>query len=178
MTVKELSETAGVSDPARALAQDDSTPSSYLDSLEKQELYQDAVKFQAYKMPADAGIKWGSAVIKELRSPESKQQKDEPLDAVDTWVKAPGDQPRFAAKTAADNAKKNDASKLLALAVFMSGGSLAPPNAPETPPPKYSAQKLISASVSVAVISYEPAKAKERYQKALKIGKEMDRPGV
>jgi hypothetical protein len=178
MTVKELSEIAGVSDPARELAQDDSTPAGYLDSLEKKELYQDAVKFQAYKMPTDAGIKWASACAKELRSPESKQEKDEPLEATDQWVKAPGDQTRFAAKKAADNAKKNDASKLAALAVFMSGGSLAPPSAPETPPPKYSAQKLISASVSVAVLSYDPAKAKERYKKALALGKTLDQPGA
>jgi hypothetical protein len=178
MTVKELSETAGVSDPARALAQDDSTPASYLDSLEKQELYEDAVKFQTYKMPTDAGVNWASASIKELRSPESKQEKDEPLEAVDLWVKAPSDQTRFAAKTAADKAKKMDASKLLALAVFMSGGSLAPPNAPHTPPPPYSAQKLISPSISMAVLSYEPAKAKERYQKALKLAKAMDGPGA
>ncbi|HUB80520.1 MAG TPA: hypothetical protein VMB03_17065 [Bryobacteraceae bacterium] len=176
MTVKELSETAGVSDPAKALAQEDSTPGSYLENLQKQELHQDAIKFQAYKMPTDAGIKWASASIKELRSPESKQQKDETLDAVDAWVKAPGDETRFAAKKAADNAKKSDASKLAALAVFMSGGSLAPPNAPHTPPPQYSAQKLISGSLVAAVLSYEPAKAKERYQKALALAKTFDTP--
>lgn len=178
MTVKELTEIAGVSGPAQALVKEDSTPAAYLDSLEKQELYPDAIKFLAYKMPADAGIKWASASIKELRSPESKQQKDEPLEAVDNWVKAPGDEARFAAKAASDKAAKNDASKLAALAVFMSGGSLAPAGAPETPPPKYTAQKLSSASVSVAVLSYEPAKATERYKKALALGKALDQPAA
>jgi hypothetical protein len=171
MTVKETCEAAQLSEGARALAKDDSTPPSYLESLEKQELYQDAIKFQAYNLPVDAAIKWASACIRELRSPESKKEKDEPLDAADQWVKAPSDTTRFAAKKAADKAEKSDASKLVAFAVFMSGGSLAPPGAPETPPPKFTAQKMVAGSIQIAVVSYEPAKAKERYKKALALGK-------
>ena len=175
MTVKELSEIAELSDGARALVKDDSTPPGYLDSLEKQELYPDAIKFQAHHLPADAAVKWASACIKELRSPETKDQKDEPLDAVDQWVKAPGDQTRFAAKEAADKSKKSGPSKILAMAVFLSGGSLTPPGSPEAPPPKWAAQKMIAGSIQVAVVSDQPAKAKERYQQALKLGK---RPGA
>ena len=178
MTVKEISETASLSGPACALVKEDSTPGGYLDSLEKQELYQDAVTFLAYKLPTDAGIKWASACIKELRSPESKEQPDEPLDAADKWVKAPDDTTRMAAKDAADKSKNGGPSLLLAMAVYMSGGSLAPAGAPETPPPKYSAQKFIAGTVQVSVVSHEPAKAKERYQKALKIGKALDAPAV
>ena len=138
MTVKELSETAGLSAPACALVKDESTPSAYLDELEKQELYTDAVRFLAFKLPPDAGIKWAIACIKELRSPESQKEKDEALDASNAWIKTPGDQTRFAAKDAGGKATKGE-SKLLAMAVFMSGGSLAPPGAPETPPPRLKA---------------------------------------
>jgi hypothetical protein len=173
MTAKELSETADLSGPARALAKDESTPSGYLEELEKQELYTDAVRFLAYKLPTDAGIKWASACMKELRSPESQKEKDEALEAANAWIKTPGDQTRFAAKEAAGKATKGD-SKLLAMAVFMSGGSLAPPGAPETPPPKYSSQKMIAGSVQVTVVSHEPVKANERYKKALKMGKALD----
>jgi hypothetical protein len=176
MTVKELSETADLSEPARALVREDSTPASYLDSLEKQELFPDAIRFLAYKLPTDAGVKWASACVKELRAPEDKE-KDEPLDASDQWVKAPGDPTRWAAKKAADNVKKAGPSKLLAMAVFMSGGSIASPGAPETPPPKYVAQKLIAGTVQVAVVSFQPQKAKERYQLALTKGKALDQPG-
>jgi hypothetical protein len=171
MTAKELSETASVSGPAQALVQDNSTPDSYLDSLEKQELFPDAIRVMAYKLPTDAGIKWASACIKELRSPESKQEKDESLEAVDQWVKTPDDTTRFAAKDTADKSKQDGPSKILAMAVYMSGGSLAPAGAPDTPPPKYSAQKIVAGTVAVTILSYEPEKAKERYQKALKLGK-------
>ncbi|MEI9971807.1 MAG: hypothetical protein WDO73_06975 [Ignavibacteriota bacterium] len=141
-------------------------------------MYQDAIRFLTYKLPTDAGIKWASACIKELRSPESKQQKDAPLEASDNWVKAQGDPTRWAAKDAADKASDSGPSNLVAMAVWMSGGSLAPAGSPETPPPPYTAQKMIAGAILVVVISHDPQKAKERYQQALKLGKTFDRPGT
>jgi hypothetical protein len=170
MTVKEFSESAGLSEPAIALATEESTPSTYLDALEKNELYQDAIRFLAFSLPVDNGIKWAIACIKELRSPESKDKKDEALDAADQWVKAPGDPTRWAAKEAADKSKPS-ASMMTAMAIFMSGGSMVKPPAPETPPPKNVAQKMISGSVQVAAVSYDPPHLKERYKKAIAMGK-------
>jgi hypothetical protein len=177
MTVKELSESAALSDPALALVREESTPTSFLEELEKKELFQDAIRFLAFKLPTDTGIKWASACVRDLRSPENKE-KDEPLDAADQWIKTPGDPTRWAAKNASDKSKKNGASNLVAMAVFLSGGSLAPAGAPMTPPPKYAAQKLIAGSIQVAVVGYEPAKASERYRKALAKGKALDAPGA
>lgn len=176
MTVKEISETAGLSAEAQALVQEDSTPSTYLDSLEKQKLYQDALKFLAYKMPVDAGVKWACASVRELQSPERKQQKNEPLEASEQWTKTPADQTRWAAKKAADDSKMRGPAKLVATAVFLSGGSIAGPGAPETPPPKYAAQKLIAGSIQIAVVSYTPEKSDERYKRALAIGRTFDQP--
>lgn len=167
-----------MSEPARALVREDSTSSTYLDSLEKQELFQDAIRFLAHQLPTDAGVKWASACVKELRSPEGKEQKDDPLDAADRWIKAPGDPSRWAAKDAADKAKTTGPSNLVAMAIFLSGGSVSPPGGPETPPPQYAAQKMIAGSVLVAVVSHEPQKATERYKRAIKMGKELDRPGM
>jgi hypothetical protein len=178
MTVKEISEISNLSEGARALVQEDSTPPAYLDSLEKQELYQDAIRFLAHKLPTDAGVKWASACVRELRAPDPKEQKDEPLDASDQWIKAPGDPTRWAAKEASDEAKTAGPSKLVAMAVFLSGGSVSPPGGPETPPPPYSAQKMIAGSVLVAVVCHEPQKAAERYKRALQMGKALDVPGL
>lgn len=173
MTVKESSETAGLSPAAQALAADDSTPATYLDALEKQELYQDAIKFLAWQLPANAGIKWANRCMRELRAPERKDQKDEALEASERWAQAPGDATRWAAKKAADNATSGD-SKLVAMAVFMSGGSIIPPGSPEVQPPPNSAQKMVAGSVIVTVVTYQPEKANERYKQALKIGRGIE----
>src|ERR1035441_2268996 len=105
MTVKEISEISNLSEGARALVREDATPPAYLDSLEKQELFQDAIRFLAHKLPTDAGVKWASSCVKELQAPDRKDQKDEPQEAADQWIKAPGDPTRWAAKDAADKAK-------------------------------------------------------------------------
>jgi hypothetical protein len=170
MTVQEISQTAGVSDAAKALIQPESTPPTYLDALEKQEMYLDAIRFLAYKLSTDAGVKWAIACARELQAPDRKE-KDDALEAADRWSKAPSDPVRRAAKDAADNSTQRGPGKMIAYAVFFSGGSVAAPQAPETPPPPYSAQKFIAGSVQVAVVSHEPSKAKERYKKALALGK-------
>ena len=177
MTVKEIGEISNLSDSARLLMQEDSTPSSYLEVLEKQELYQDAIGFLAHKLATGAGVKWASQCVRGLQAPDRKDQKDEPLDAADQWTKAPGDATRWAAKDAADKAKTTGPGTLVAMAVFLSGGSVSPPEAPETPPPPYSAQKMIVGSILVAVLSHEPQKASERYKQALAMGKALDQPG-
>jgi hypothetical protein len=185
MTVKEISEIADLGGGARALVKEDSTPSAYLDSLEQQKLFEDAIRFLAYKLDVDVAVKWACACIRDLRAPdtkeqkdpkEQKEQKDEPLEASEQWVKAQGDPARRAAKTAADKAKTRGASYLVAMAVFFSGGSITAPEAPEAPPPKYAAQKMIAGGVQIAVVSYQPEKAPERYKRALAIGKELDKP--
>ena len=177
MTVKEITEISELSPGALALLREDSTSASYLDSVEKQELFEDAVRFLAHKLPADTGIKWAASCVRELKSPEGKQQKDEPLDASDQWVKAPGDPARWAAKEAADKAKTAGPSKLVAMAVFLAGRSVSPPGAPEAAPPPYVAQKMVAGSIVVAVVSYDAQNAKDRYKKALAMGKAFDQPG-
>jgi hypothetical protein len=178
MTVKEIGEISNLTDGARALVREDSTPSSYLDSLEKQELFQDAIRFLAHKLPSDAGVKWASTCVRELQAPEQKEQKNEPLEAAGEWIKAPGDATRWAAKDAADKAKATAPANLVAMAVFLSGGSIAPPEAPETMPPPYTAQKMIVGSILAAVLSYAPEKAPERYKRALAMGRELDQPAT
>ncbi|MGO9258639.1 MAG: DUF6931 family protein [Bryobacteraceae bacterium] len=177
MTVKEISEISNLSAGALALVKEDSTPSAYLDSLEKQQLFQDAVRFLAHKLAIDAGVKWACACVRELRAPDRKEPKDEPLEASEQWIKAPTDSTRRAARDAADKAKTRGPSYLVAMAVFMSGGSLSPPEAPETPPPPHTAQKMIAGSIVTAVVSHMPEKAAERYQRALAMGRALDQPG-
>jgi hypothetical protein len=176
MTVKEISDIATLSPAALALVREDSIPATYLETLEKQELYQDAIRFLAHKMSPDAGVKWAAACVREMQSQERKQEKDEPLDAADRWIKAPADATRWEAKEAVDKAKTTGPSNLLGMAVFLSGGSVSPPGGPETAPPPYSAQKMIAGSILVAVVSHAPEKANERYKQALAMGKAMDQP--
>ena len=171
MTTKEISEAAHLSAGAFALLREDSTPETFVGALEKQELYEDAVNFQAHKLSSSDGVKWALACIRELESPEQKAKKSASLEAADRWVLAPGDSTRWAAKEAADKSADTTPADILAIAIFMSGGSIAPRESPEVQPPPYSAQKLISGSVRVTVLTHEPQHAVERYKRALALGR-------
>ena len=174
MTTKEIADAANLSENARSLLRDDSTPAQYLDSLEKAELFQDAVRFVGLKLAPDASIKWAVACVRELQPPEQKNQKDEPLEASERWIKLPNDATRRDARDAADRARDRGPSSLIAMAVFMSGGSVASPAAPEVQAPPYTAQRMAAGSVQATVVIYQPERLKERYQKALALGKAQD----
>jgi hypothetical protein len=171
MTTKEISDAANLSAGALALLREDSTPETFVDALEKQELYEDAVNFWAHKLAADAGVKWALACIRELESPEQKARKSASLEAADRWVLAPGDATRWAAKDAADKSTETAPADILAIGIFLSGGSIASPQSPAVEPPPYSAQKLISGSVRVTVLTHEPQNAAARYKRALTLGR-------
>ena len=171
MTTKEISEAANLSVNAHALLREDSTPETFSAQLEKQGLYEDAVSFWAHKLSAADGVKWALACIRELESPEQKSRKNPSLEAADRWVAAPGDVTRWAAKDAADKSTETSAADVLAMGIFLSGGSVAPSEAPEVQPPPHAGQKLIAGSVRIAVFSNEPQNAAARYQRALALAR-------
>jgi hypothetical protein len=171
MTTKEISEAANLSAGAHALLREDSTPEVFLAELEKQELYEDAVSFWAHKLTPADGVKWALACMRELESPEQKARKNESLAAADRWVLAPGDDARWAAKNAADKSVDTPPADILAHGIFLSGGSVTPPQSPEIQPPPFAAQKLIAGSVRVTVLTHEPQNAAARYKRALALGR-------
>jgi hypothetical protein len=175
MTVKEITETAELTGAAQALVREDSTPATYLDSLEKaqQPLYEDAIRFLAFQLEVLNGVKWACACVRELQSPEAAQKKNEALDASEQWTKTPTDETRWAAKKVSSKSKARGSGKLIAMAVFFSGGSIAGAGAPETPPPKNLAQKMVAGAVQSAIFSHMPEKADERKKRALAIGRGM-----
>jgi hypothetical protein len=175
MTVKEISEAAELTGAAQALVREDSTPSTYLDSLEKAEqpLYEDAIRFLAFQLEVVNGVKWACACVRELQSPEAAQRKNETLDASEQWTRTPTDEARWAAKNVSRKSQARGSSKLIAMAVFFSGGSIAGAGAPETPPPKNLAQKMVAGAVQGAINSYMVEKAEERRKRALEIGRKI-----
>ena len=174
MTTREIADVANLTDSARGLIQEDSTPRSFVDQLEEQALYEDALRFLAHKLPIDAGIKWAVASVRDLQAPDQKDRKNDPLEAAEAWIKAPGDPARWTAKDAADKARETSTASLIALAVFFSGGSITAPEAPEVHPPPYAAQKMVAGSIQVAVLTHEPQHAVERYRRALLLGRKEE----
>ena len=170
----EIAKNADLSGEAHTLLREEMTPAQYLDTLEQKALYLDAVRFLAHKLAVNAAIRWGHTCVKELAPPNPDPRSEPAMSATARWLQLPGDSSRRQARAAADQSGVGTAAGCLAMAVTMSGGSITPPGAPEIVPPPYSANKLVAASVLVAVLSYRPEKSAERYKQALTIGRKFD----
>ena len=173
MTTTDICVIANVSDDAKALLQDDLSPSKYINVLSEKGLYKDAIGFLAHGLPVAASLKWAAACVKEFQPPEPEAKAQASFAAAEKWIGSPSDEARWEAKKAADDGEMSSPADCLAMAVFLSGGSVTPPEAPPAPPPPHASQKLVAGSILLAVVSHAPEKATEKYKRSIDIGREM-----
>jgi hypothetical protein len=178
--LQELCERAKVGDEAKALLTNESSTKEFIALLMEKELFKDALRMVAYLLPKREAVGWGCLCVRHvLPSP-----KDKPLPevhvAAERWVSAPNEENRWAARQAADKEKPKSPSGLLAMAAFLAGPSMTPPNAPAAPPPGHITSELVAGAVVIAGVVTEPQKAKEKYgvfmQKAMALIARLQHP--
>jgi hypothetical protein len=169
----EIANEANLSEEARALIKEDIGPSRYVDLLESQGLFKDAILFLTHGFPIQLTIKWGCSCSRELLSIQQIEKCKASLQAADSWLEAPGDQTRWDARNAAEKSNMSSPVDLIAMAAFFSGGSIAPPEAPATFPPPYLASKLAGGAIQMVVVSQYPEKSADRYRRTLQISREI-----
>jgi hypothetical protein len=168
MTVKEISQIAGLGIQAQSLATDAISSPDYLSTLKVHNLFQDAVRFRAHDSGTSyAAIQWALSCVKRLQSEEQQARGEKALDAVNQWLLIPSDAGRWTAKGIAQKGGINCAGDCLAMAVFLSGGSISPIGAPQNNPPQFASEKMAAAAVVIAVLSENPQHSADRYQDAL-----------
>ncbi len=173
MKTAEIANEANLSEEARALIKEDIGPSRYVDLLESQGLFKDAILFLTHGFPIQLTIKWGCSCSRELLSIQQIEKSKASLQAADSWLEAPGDQTRWDARNAAEKSNMSSPVDLIAMAAFFSGGSIAPPEAPATFPPPYLASKLAGGAIQMVVLSQYPEKSADRYRRTLQISREI-----
>ncbi|MCC6591280.1 MAG: hypothetical protein IT168_31635 [Bryobacterales bacterium] len=173
MTTPELAKQANCSHAAQSLAEKEIPPGKFVDKLEDEGLLHDAILFVAQMMSPSDAIKWACATVHALQ-PEGKPVDGQAsLTAAEAWIKAPVDPTRWAAKDAADASGMTHATDCIAMAVFLSGGSITPPESPEVSPPPHAAQSLCSGAILLTAVANEPHNATERQRAALNLGRKQ-----
>jgi len=160
-------------DTARRLLTPELTADKYLALLIQHKQYIDAVRVLAYALPIKDAITWGNSCARQSAEPNPAEKLAAALDAVDRWIAEPSDDNRRAALKAAEQADFSTPAGSSALAVFLSGGSLAPPDAPVVPPEKYQAANAVVGVVLLSAIAKEPEKAEATYQAFLGQGQKI-----
>jgi len=160
-------------DAAKKLLTPELSAEKYLALLIQNKQYVDAVRVLAYALPTRQAIVWANSCARQFSDANPSEKFSAALDAVDKWIAEPNEENRRAAMKAAERAEFGTPAGIAALAVFFSGGSLAPPDAPAIAPQEYLAPNAVVGSVLIAALLKEPEKAEETCQAFLAEGQKI-----
>lgn len=164
---------AELSDDATKLLKPGMHPREYMATLSEKNLYPDAVRFLAHALPKREAVWWGWVCARRAAGSSPAPKIKGALDATEKWIAQPTEENRRAAHEAAKKAEISTAAGCAGLAAFLSGGSLAPPHAPEVPPGEHLTAKAVTGAVIFAAVSSEPEKAPEKFANYLSQGLEV-----
>jgi hypothetical protein len=157
-TAAEVCANFPIQKPAKALLRDAMTPQEFVAALIENKKFVDGIDFMAHALPAREGVWWGClcmqhAVGEKLAAPERAAAT-----AVVQWVLQPTEENRAAARGSVEGAGPGSAAGTLAMAASLTGGSVAPPNAPFKPPPPFASAKEVAMAVKIASTKADPAR--------------------
>jgi len=173
LTTAEIATAANLTEKGQALVTEESGPSRFVDLLESNGLFRDAIQFLAHGLPIHIAVKWGCLCSREMLPADQLEKSKESLEAAEAWLTAPDDEARWRARNAAEKSNMSSPVDLIAMAAFFSGGSIVPADAPATPPPAYVANKMAGGGIQLAVLSQLPAEAAQRFRRSLQISREV-----
>ncbi len=134
-----------LSEDALALLPASDNTFAFIHALCDAELYDQAFLVLARALPRQYAIIWATRCLEEIAGAAPEGAESECLGVVQKWLRGPDEKLRRAAMEAADAAEYQGAYAWLAASVGFSGGSLAPANQVEVPPPAYLTAVALSA---------------------------------
>lgn len=163
---------AGLGDEARALLRPDDKPKAYLERLLEAGHASDVVRFLAYVLPRREAVWWVWVCARKAAGSHPAAPVKQALEAVERWIMQPSDATRRAAFEAAEAADIGTPAGSAGLAVFFSGGSIAPPSVSEVPPPDGMTAKAVVNGITFAAIE-DPRRMAERWREFAGMGMEV-----
>jgi hypothetical protein len=160
-------------DAAKKLLTPDISTEQYLKLLLQNKLYVDAMRVLAYALPKQQAIAWAGGCARQFSEAYPSDKSTAALEAVQRWLADPSEENRRTAVKVAEQAEFNTPAGSAALAVFFSGGSIAPPDMPETEPHQTMMPNSVFNAVMLAALSKEPEKAEEKYKAFLATGQKL-----
>ena len=163
---------AGVTEEGLALLAPDDKPRAYLDRLLAAGRPDDVVRFLAYVLPKREAVWWAWVCARKAYSLAPTPDAKATLDAVERWIVQPTDANRRAALATAEKGDMASPAGMAAVAVYFSGGSIAPEGMPEVQPPERMTFKAVAGSITIAA-TCDPKTMKERWTEFAKMGLEV-----
>lgn len=170
----EVCEHFELDDEGQAALKPEMTPLEFLQALQKEKLWLDAIRFLAHALQKREGAWWMFQAMLRVR-PENQTPRAE-LSAIQAglqWVIDPSDDNRWATKEIGDQIGHKSPGGLSTLVVLMSGDSVTPPYYDPVPPEPWVSNRIIVAVLTLMATLKEPLKAKEHYANFVGLGIEV-----
>lgn len=136
-----------------------------------------ALDFLAHALPRFEGVAWAAHLLDAESRHRTLPVRDRlALDTVLRWVGEPVDGNRLAAREASDAAGPRSAERLLALAVYFSGGTLSQPDLPPVNPPAEASARFAAGAVKAA--AYRTDDPQKLIAEALSLGEAVAARGI
>jgi len=170
ITLAQLCDSAGLDEKAREGANPDMPVRAWVEQLARTGMHRETVAALAQLLPKRDTIGWGLGAVRRIQPPAAGTPAGTALESVEHWLENPDDERRHLASDAAKRAGYGSPAGCLALAVFLSGGNMAPKNtAASAEPPPHLCGRTVAGSISLAVAS-DPPKAPQSYRAVLEDG--------
>lgn len=145
------------------------SPLAYLEALASGGHFADAAGFLAEALPRREAVWWACRCAREAPGVPLSGGANAALHAAETWCVSPGDVNRRKAMPAAEGVGFGHPAGCAALAAFLSGGSIVPPELKEVEPPEHAFTKAVAGSILLASVA-EPLAIAETRRKFLDLG--------
>jgi hypothetical protein len=165
MTATELCDRAALDEEARQLAGPDVPLRAYIEQLAAAGRLREAVAALAQLLPKRDAVAWALESIRRVPAATVK-----PMEAIERWLADGSDENRRSALAAAEQSGIGTPPGCLCLAIFLSGGSLAPPDTQVAPEPEpYLCAQMAAGAMALAV-ALDPIHATEHFRAILDRG--------
>jgi hypothetical protein len=155
---------------AQQLVTDDRRPQEILDSLVAADHLADAIRFFALALPKRSSIWWGTLCAWNAYGAQLTGEDLAALETTLSWLRSPGEINRRAAEAAGRKASVRRPAGALAMAAFMSGGSISRPDLPFVEPGPQATARLVAGAILLAAVLREPLQYRDHYRQYLAIG--------
>lgn len=138
-------------------------PKAFFDGLVAREANDDAIAFLGAALPRQAAVQWSLATLEQASAAGRSAYGGELLDAVRAWLAAPGDKPRRRAWELVRATEESSPERLLASAIFYSGGSIAPEDCEPVQPEPHLCGRLSATAILACAHAREDVEAIMRF---------------
>jgi hypothetical protein len=167
----------GMNKETSELAKEGQGALPFLEVLIAKERFPEAARFLAAGLPKREAIWWACKCIRLVSGEKIPSKSETAIQSAEKWAASPSEEGRRAAWTAGEAADFGTPAGCVALAVFLSEGSLAPPHVAAVPPGESLSAKAVAGALGLASVISEPEKAGEKFRKFFALGIEIAQKG-